>query len=74
MTTTTGGHGGFRSLSGPPRAGGQFSATGRDGGSAIADSEDEVPMRVREQFIQGACQMKLVECGGVSRRAVPWTG
>lgn len=71
MITTTGGHGDFRSLSDLPRSGGQVSATEKDGGSAIADSEDEVRLRVREQFIQGASQIKMVGCGGVSTPRSP---
>ncbi|RKT13900.1 imidazolonepropionase-like amidohydrolase [Paraburkholderia sp. RAU2J] len=71
MITTTGGHADFRSLSDLPRSGGQISATERGGGSAIADSEDEVRMRVREQFLQGASQIKIVGCGGVSTPRSP---
>jgi imidazolonepropionase-like amidohydrolase len=71
MITTTGGHGDFRSLSDLPRSGGQISATERDGGSAIADTEDEVRLRVREQFLQGASQIKMVGCGGVSTPRSP---
>jgi imidazolonepropionase-like amidohydrolase len=71
MITTTGGHGDFRSLSDLPRSGGQVSATEKDGGSAIADSEDEVRLRVREQFLQGASQIKMVGCGGVSTPRSP---
>jgi imidazolonepropionase-like amidohydrolase len=36
------------------------------GGSAIADSPDEVRMRVREQLLLGASQIKLTAGGGVS--------
>lgn len=71
MITTTGGHGDFRSLAELPRTSSQVSQTEKDGGSAIADSEDEVRLRVREQFIQGATQIKLVGCGGVSTPRSP---
>ena len=38
----------------------------RTGASNIADSADEVRLRVREQLLQGASQIKLVGGGGVS--------
>jgi len=38
----------------------------RQGGAAIADSADEVRLRVREQLLLGASQIKLVAGGGVS--------
>ena len=38
----------------------------RTGGANIADSADEVRLRVREQLLQGASQIKLVGGGGVS--------
>jgi imidazolonepropionase-like amidohydrolase len=71
MITTTGGHGDFRSLSDLPRSGGAISAQERDGGNAIADTVDEVRLRVREQFLQGASQIKLVGSGGVSTPRSP---
>jgi len=67
MITTTGGHGDLRPLSDLPRSpGGALSAMERTGGSNIADSADEVRLRVREQLLQGASQIKLVGGGGVS--------
>ena len=36
------------------------------GGSMVADSPDEVRVRVREQLMQGASQIKLTAGGGVS--------
>src|SRR5262249_60725450 len=36
------------------------------GGSMVADSPDEVRLRVREQLMQGASQIKLTAGGGVS--------
>jgi imidazolonepropionase-like amidohydrolase len=71
MITTTGGHGDFRLLSDVPRTSGQLSSVERTGGSAIADTADEVRLRVREQFMQGATQIKLVGCGGVSTPRSP---
>ncbi|CAB3757149.1 metal-dependent hydrolase family protein [Paraburkholderia humisilvae] len=71
MITTTGGHGDFRPLSDIPRSGGQVTRMEQEGGFAIADSEDEVRLRVREQFLQGASQVKLVGCGGVSTPRSP---
>ncbi|NML32509.1 metal-dependent hydrolase family protein [Paraburkholderia antibiotica] len=71
MITTTGGHGDFRSLADLPRTSNQVSQSERDGGTAIADTEDEVRLRVREQFIQGATQIKMVGCGGVSTPRSP---
>lgn len=43
----------------------------KDGGFAIADTEDEVRVNVREQFLRGASQVKLVGCGGVSTPRSP---
>ena len=71
MITTTGGHGDFRALSEFPRSGGQISVTEREGATAIADTEDEVRLRVREQFVQGASQIKIVGSGGVSSPRSP---
>ena len=67
MITTTGGHGDLRPLSDLPRSpGGPLSYMERTGGSNIADSADEVRLRVREQLLHGASQIKLVGGGGVS--------
>jgi imidazolonepropionase-like amidohydrolase len=67
MITTTGGHGDLRPLSDLPRSpGGPVSSLERTGGANIADSADEVRLRVREQLLQGASQIKLVGGGGVS--------
>ena len=43
----------------------------RTGAAAIADSPDEIRLRVREQFMQGASQVKLVGGGGVSTPRSP---
>jgi hypothetical protein len=72
MITTTGGHGDLRSLSDLPRIpGGPLSAVERTGGAAIADNIGEVQLRVREQLLQGASQLKLVAGGGVSSPRSP---
>jgi imidazolonepropionase-like amidohydrolase len=67
MITTTGGHGDLRPLQDIPRSpGGPLSSIEETGGAMIADSADEVRLRVREQLLQGASQIKLVGGGGVS--------
>jgi imidazolonepropionase-like amidohydrolase len=67
MITTTGGHGDLRPLSDLPRSpGGPLSFLEQRGASNIADTADEVRLRVREQLLQGASQIKLVGGGGVS--------
>jgi imidazolonepropionase-like amidohydrolase len=63
--TTTGGHMDLRPLSELPRKpGGRLSYMEEIGGANIADSVDEVRLRVREQLLQGASQIKLVGGGG----------
>ncbi|MCD0503173.1 metal-dependent hydrolase family protein [Bordetella petrii] len=71
MITTTGGHGDFRPLFEFPRTGGPASQIEQVGGAAIADSADEIRLRVREQFVQGASQAKIVGSGGVSSPRSP---
>jgi imidazolonepropionase-like amidohydrolase len=67
MITTTGGHGDLRPLSDLPRnPGGPLSYMERTGGANIADNAEEVRLRVREQRLQGASQIKLVGGGGVA--------
>jgi imidazolonepropionase-like amidohydrolase len=66
MITTTGGHGDMRPLSDLPRTPGVPSYMERTGSANIADSADEVRLRVREQLLQGASQIKLVGGGGVA--------
>ena len=67
VITITGGHGDFRELADLPRTiGGTLSRAEQLGGSMIADSPDEVRMRVREQLMQGASQIKLTAGGGVA--------
>lgn len=67
MITVTSGHGDFRQLSDLPRQiGGRPTRGEQIGGFAIADSPDEARVRVREQLMQGASQIKLTGGGGVS--------
>jgi imidazolonepropionase-like amidohydrolase len=67
MITVTSGHGDFRQLSDLPRqVGGPLTRGEQIGGMAIADSPDEVRLRVREQLMRGASQIKLTAGGGVS--------
>ena len=67
MITITSGHGDFRQLSELPRTiGGHLSRMEQIGGAMVADSPDEVRVRVREQLMQGASQIKLTAGGGVS--------
>ena len=67
MITTTGGHGDMRPLSDLPRSpGGPLSYMERTGSANLADSADEVRLRVREQLLQGASQIKLTGGGGIA--------
>jgi len=66
VITVTGGHGDFRQLSELPRTIGTLSRMEQLGASMVADSPDEVRVRVREQLMQGASQIKLTAGGGVS--------
>ncbi len=67
MISITGGHGDFRQLFEVPRViGGPLSRMEQIGGSMIADSPDEVRVRVREQLMLGASQIKLTAGGGVA--------
>ncbi len=67
MISVTSGHGDFRQLYELPRVlGGPPSRGEAIGGFSIADSPDEVRVRVREQLMQGASQVKLTAGGGVS--------
>lgn len=63
----TSGHGDFRMTHDLPRATGEpLHFTERLGFTAVADGNDEVLRRVREQLMQGASQIKLMAGGGVS--------
>ncbi len=67
MITITGGHGDFRQLFELPRVlGGAPTRMEVLGAAMVADSPDEVRVRVREQLMQGATQIKLTAGGGVS--------
>ncbi len=67
MITVTSGHGDFRQRSELPRTiGGMLARMEQVGGAMVADSPDEVRVRVREQLMQGASQIKLTAGGGVS--------
>jgi imidazolonepropionase-like amidohydrolase len=67
VITVTSGHGDFRQRIDLPRTiGGMLSRVEQLGGSMIADSPDEVRLRVREQLMQGASQIKLTAGGGVA--------
>lgn len=67
MITVTSGHGDFRQLTDLPRTiGGMLTRMEKIGGAMLADSPDEVRVRVREQLMQGASQIKLTGGGGVS--------
>jgi imidazolonepropionase-like amidohydrolase len=67
VITVTSGHGDFRQRIDLPRTiGGMLSRIEQLGGAMIADSPDEVRLRVREQLMQGASQIKLTAGGGVA--------
>jgi imidazolonepropionase-like amidohydrolase len=67
IITVTSGHGDFRQPFEVPRVLGAPQSRGEQIGAAmIADSPDEVRVRVREQLLQGATQIKLTAGGGVA--------
>jgi imidazolonepropionase-like amidohydrolase len=67
MLTVTSGHGDFRQFSELPRTiGGYLSRMEQIGGAMVVDSPDEMRVRVREQLMQGASQIKVTAGGGVS--------
>jgi imidazolonepropionase-like amidohydrolase len=67
VITVTSGHGDFRQKYEVPRVfGGPLSRMEQIGGSMVADSPDEVRVRVREQLMLGATQIKLTAGGGVA--------
>jgi imidazolonepropionase-like amidohydrolase len=67
IITITSGHGDFRHAHEVPRViGSPLSRQERTGASMVADSPDEVRVRVREQLLQGASQIKLTAGGGVA--------
>jgi imidazolonepropionase-like amidohydrolase len=67
VITVTSGHGDFRQKYEVPRVlGGPLTRMEQIGGSMVADSPDEVRVRVREQLLLGATQIKLTAGGGVA--------
>jgi imidazolonepropionase-like amidohydrolase len=67
IITITSGHGDFRQANELPRVlGAPLSRQERTGAAMVADSPDEVRVRVREQLLQGASQIKLTAGGGVA--------
>jgi len=67
IISVTSGHGDFRQPFEVPRVVGTPLSRGEQLGAAmIADSPDEVRVRVREQLMQGASQIKLTAGGGVA--------
>jgi imidazolonepropionase-like amidohydrolase len=67
IITITSGHGDFRQPFELPRVLGSTQSRGEQTGAAmIADSPDEVRVRVREQLLLGATQIKLTAGGGVA--------
>jgi imidazolonepropionase-like amidohydrolase len=67
LISVTSGHGDFRASWEVPRMiGSPASRAEQVGAAMIADSPDEVTVRVREQLMQGASQIKLTAGGGVS--------
>lgn len=71
MITTSGGHGDLRMPFEMPRDAGKLSLSETMGASAIVDNEGDLKLRVREQLLQGASQIKLVGGGGVSSPRSP---
>ncbi len=67
IITITSGHGDFRHSYEVPRVvGAPLSRQEQTGASMVADSPDEVRVRVREQLMLGASQIKLTAGGGVA--------
>ena len=67
IITVTSGHGDFRNANEMPRVvGAPLSRQERTGASMVADSPDEVRVRVREQLLQGSSHSKLTAGGGVA--------
>ncbi|MGB7157482.1 MAG: amidohydrolase family protein [Tepidisphaeraceae bacterium] len=72
IVTVTSGHGDFRQGIELPRTiGAAQSRQEQTGAAMVADSPDEVRVRVREQLLQGASQIKLTAGGGVSSPSSP---
>jgi imidazolonepropionase-like amidohydrolase len=72
IITVTSGHGDFRQPFEVPRVLGAPQSRGEQTGAAmVADSPDEVRVRVREQLLLGATQIKLTAGGGVASPRSP---
>jgi imidazolonepropionase-like amidohydrolase len=72
IISVTSGHGDFRQPFEVPRVMGSPQSRGEQVGAAmIADSPDEVRLRVREQLLLGASQIKLTAGGGVASPRSP---
>ena len=71
MITTSGGHGDLRMPTEIPRSPAELSISELGGNAAIVDSIGDLKLRVREQLLQGASQVKLVGGGGVSSPRSP---
>ena len=72
IISVTSGHGDFRQPFEVPRVLGSPQSRGEQVGAAmIADSPDEVRLRVREQLLLGASQIKLTAGGGVASPRSP---
>ena len=67
----SGGHGDFRLPTDIPARPGDFTFSERIGAAAIGDSPDTVRLRVREQLMLGASQIKLMAGGGVASNYDP---
>ena len=67
IITVTSGHGDFRQQNELPRnLGAPLTIQEQLGAAMIADSPDEVRVRVREQLMKGASQIKLTAGGGIA--------
>lgn len=71
MITTSGGHGDLRLPNEFPRKPGQLSQGELLGGAAIVDDVGDLQLRIREQLLQGASQIKIMAGGGVSSPRSP---
>src|SRR5262249_56428387 len=72
VITVTSGHGDFRERFEVPRTlGSARTRMEQIGSSLLADSPDEVRLRVREQLMLGATQIKLTGGGGVASTHSP---
>jgi imidazolonepropionase-like amidohydrolase len=69
----TGSHGDFRNFNTPNETlNGPQSAGGRLGMTLTADSVDAIKVAARQNFMQGATQIKIMSSGGVVSQFDPW--